>query len=325
MGATPGTTSPPSVPTSPPVPMYPVPRVNDTGFYAPVYGYLSDVESSESDSDSGDEGGDESETRAQPVRNERRKLDVPVREQVRLKKEKRAKDRHNALTAVEKVIGLKRTEYQGPLQAKRAQVIQSTLHLVVRNSRSLMEASAMAAETHGFAAIWGSRLARKWTAEWVKRRELPESERGRHAKTWSLLQDPEIKEELVAYLRSNKWSMDPAKLVQYSESQMVTAEMRKYVQTAVNKEMPRGLKKYPEVELFPRIGYKVSRGISLATARRWLHKQGFEYMEVKKGLFMMDTSAPMLSLIAKMCSFPPSTVYAHCWWNTMSITFETRL
>ncbi|KAJ7713458.1 hypothetical protein B0H14DRAFT_670331 [Mycena olivaceomarginata] len=161
MSATPGTTSPPSVPTSPPVPMYPVPRVNDTGFHAPVYGYLSDVESSESDSDSGDEGGDESETRAQPVRNKRRKLDVPVREQVRLKKEKRAKDRHDALTAVEKVISLKRTEYQGPLQAKRAQVIQSTLHLVVRNSRSLMEASAMAAETHGFAAIWGSRLARK--------------------------------------------------------------------------------------------------------------------------------------------------------------------
>ncbi|KAJ7333495.1 hypothetical protein DFH08DRAFT_708132 [Mycena albidolilacea] len=249
--------------------MYPVPRVNDTGFHAPVYGYLSDVESSESDSDSGDEGGDESETRAQPVRNKRRKLDVPVREQVRLKKEKRAKDRHDALTAVEKVISLKRTEYQGPLQAKRTQVIQSTLHLVVRNSRSLMEASAMAAETHGFAAIWGSRLTRKWTAEWVKRRELPESERGRHAKTWSLLQDPEIKEELVAYLRSNKWSMDPAKLVQYSESQMVTAEMRKYVQTAVNKEMPRGLKKYLEVELFPRIGYKVSRGISLATARQF--------------------------------------------------------
>ncbi|KAJ7792704.1 hypothetical protein B0H14DRAFT_3562594 [Mycena olivaceomarginata] len=92
MSATPGTTSPPSVPTSTPVPMYPVPRVNDTGFHAPVYGYLSDVESSESDSDSGDEGGDESETRAQPVRNKRRKLDVPVREQVRLKKEKRAKD-----------------------------------------------------------------------------------------------------------------------------------------------------------------------------------------------------------------------------------------
>jgi hypothetical protein len=148
-----------------------------------VYGYLSDVESSESDSDSGDEGGDESETCAQPVRNKRRKLDVQAREQVRLKKEKRAKDRQDALTAIEKVISLKCTEYQSPVQAKRARVIQSTLHLVVRNSRSLMEASAMAAETHGFAAIWGSRLARKWTAEWVKFRELPESERGRHAKT----------------------------------------------------------------------------------------------------------------------------------------------
>ncbi|KAJ7652727.1 hypothetical protein DFH06DRAFT_1270261 [Mycena polygramma] len=209
----------------------------------------------------------------------RRKLDVPVREQAHLKKEQRAKDRLEALTAIEKAISLKRTEYQSLLQAKRARVIQSTLHLVVRNSRSVMQASAMAAETHGFAAAWGSRLARKWTAQWVKSRELPESERGRHAKTWSLLQDPEIKEELVAYLRSNKWSMDPAKLVQYTESQMVTAEMKKYVQNAVNKEMPRGLKRYLEVELFPRIGYKVSRGISLATVHLWLHNHGFEYME----------------------------------------------
>jgi hypothetical protein len=261
-----------------------VPRINETSSCAPVYGYLSDLESSESDSDSGDEG-TECETRAQPIGNKRRKLDVPAREQVRINKEKRAKDRCDALTAIEKVISLKRTQYQSPLQAKRARVIQSTLHLVVRNLRSLMDASAMAAETHGFAAVWGSRLARKWTAEWVKHRELPESDRGRHGKTWSLLEDPEIKEELAAYLRSNKWSMDPAKLVEYSQSKMVTEEMKKYVQSAVNKEMPRGLKKYLELELFPRIGYKVRRGISLATARRWLHEQGFEYMEVKKGLF----------------------------------------
>ncbi|KAJ7346460.1 hypothetical protein DFH08DRAFT_914543 [Mycena albidolilacea] len=175
-----------------------------------------------------------------------RKLDVPVREQVRLKKEKRAKDQHDALTAIEKVISLKCPEYQGPLQAKHAQVIQSTLHLVVRNSRSLIEASAMAAETHGFAAIWGSRLARKWTAEWVKHRKLPESEHGRHAKTWSLLQDPEIKEELVVYLR----------------------KMRKYVQTAVNKEMSCGLKKYLEVELFSCIGCKANN----ADKSKWVLK-----------------------------------------------------
>ncbi|KAJ6583707.1 hypothetical protein B0H10DRAFT_1654173, partial [Mycena sp. CBHHK59/15] len=169
------------------------------------------------------------------------------------------------------------------LQAKRVRVIQSTLHLVVRNKRKLMDASAMAAETNGFAVGWGSRLARSWTAAWVKRRELPESDRGRHAKTWSLLNDPEIKEELAAYLRSNKWSMDPEKLVKYSKSTMVTEEMKRFVQNAVENEMPRGLKKYLDVELFPRIGYKVARGVSLATARRWLHEQGFDKVWVHEG------------------------------------------
>ncbi|KAF7336217.1 hypothetical protein MVEN_02169500 [Mycena venus] len=215
----------------------------------------------------------------------RRKLDVPAREQIRLKKVKRQTDLRNALTAIEKMISLKRTQYQNPLQAKRVRVIQSTLHLVVRNSRKLIDASAMAAETHGFAASWGSQLARQWTAGWVKRRVLPESDRGRHAKTWSLLNDPEIKEELSVYLRTNKWSMNSEKLVEYSKLRLVTDEMKKFVQNAVNKKMPRGLKRYLEQELFPRIGYKMVRGISLATARRWLHEQGFEYTEVKKGLF----------------------------------------
>ncbi|KAK7025796.1 hypothetical protein R3P38DRAFT_3316412 [Favolaschia claudopus] len=180
--------------------------------------------------------------------------------------------------------------WQSPLQSHRARVIQSTLHLVVRNSRKLMDASEMATKTHGFARAWGSRLARQWTADWIKKRSLPESDRGRHAKTWSLLNDPEVKDELKAYLRTNKWSMNPEKLVEYSKAKVVTEEMKKFVQDTVNKEMPGGLKKYLEADLFPRVGYKVVRGISLPTARRWLHGQGFEYTEVKKGLFYDGTS-----------------------------------
>ncbi|KAJ7689723.1 hypothetical protein B0H17DRAFT_937013, partial [Mycena rosella] len=46
----------------------------------------------------------------------------------------------------------------------------------------------------------------------------------------------------------------------------------------VQEEMPRGLKKYMEVELFPRIQLKAGRkGISLTTARRWLHKEGWVF------------------------------------------------
>ena len=49
--------------------------------------------------------------------------------------------------------------------------------------------------------------------------------------------------------------------------------------------MPTGLKKYLELELFPRIQVKVSKGISLRTARRWLHREGFKYTAHKKGLY----------------------------------------
>ncbi|KAJ6610251.1 hypothetical protein B0H10DRAFT_2225142 [Mycena sp. CBHHK59/15] len=230
--------------------------------------YITEAEGEPEISDKGDDDSDGEPAQSAPKK--RTKLDVSVRDQKRLKKEQRCKEYSKALTAIEKLISLKRTQYQRPLQGKRAR---------------LMEASAMAAETHGFSPGWGSRLARRWTAVWVKKRDLPESDRGRHAKTWSLLNDPEIKEELTAYLRSNKWSMKPEKLVEYSKAKLVTDEMKQFVQNAVNKEMPRGLKKYLELELLPRIGYKVVRGISLTTARQWLRDQGFEYTEVKKGLF----------------------------------------
>ncbi|KAJ7637857.1 hypothetical protein B0H17DRAFT_1277772 [Mycena rosella] len=237
---TPGTsaTIPQSIPPYLP-PLLPV--VND--ILCPIpHSYLSDEPSEPEISDEDDDDSDREPAQSAPKK--RRKLDISVRDQKRLKKEQRRKEYSDALTAIEKLISLKRTQYQSPLQGKRAR-----------------------------------------TAVWVKKRDLPESDRGRHAKTWSLLNDPEIKEELTAYLRSNKWSMNPEKLVEYSKAKLVTDEMKQFIQNAVNKEMPRGLKKYLEVELFPRIGYKVVRGISLTTARQWLHDQGFEYTEVKKGLF----------------------------------------
>ncbi|KAK7035185.1 hypothetical protein R3P38DRAFT_3351344 [Favolaschia claudopus] len=260
-----------------------LPPFNDTALQNPpsLYGYFSD-EASEPDFSEGDEENSENKEEPQPKK-KRRKLDVSVREQKQLKKEKRKKDMSDGLTAIEKHLALKRTQFQSPLQQKRGRVVQSTLHLVVRNGRKLMDASAMAAETHGFAAAWGSRLAREWTAEWIESRTLPESDRGRHAKTWSLLNDPEVREELAGYLRTNKWSMKPDKLVEYSKAKLVTDEMKKFVQNEVNEAMPRGLKKYLEMELFPRIGYKVARGISVNTARRWLHEQGFQYTEKDKG------------------------------------------
>jgi hypothetical protein len=49
--------------------------------------------------------------------------------------------------------------------------------------------------------------------------------------------------------------------------------------------MLRGLKRFMEVELFPRIHLKVGRGVSLSTAQCWLHCEGFRYIGHKKGLY----------------------------------------
>jgi hypothetical protein len=48
-------------------------------------------------------------------------------------------------------------------------------------------------------------------------------------------------------------------------------------------EMPLGLKKYMDVELFPCVHLWVGHGISLSTACRWLHLEGFHFISHKKG------------------------------------------
>ena len=111
------------------------------------------------------------------------------------------------------------------------------------------------------------------------------SKRGSHAKTFSLLSDPAIRAEVRSYVRSNKWAMDPAKFAQFSQEKMVPAAAKKYLEHIVKTEMPAGLKKYLDVELFPRIHMKVGRGISMSTARRMLMREGFKYTEHKKSLY----------------------------------------
>lgn len=66
---------------------------------------------------------------------------------------------------------------------------------------------------------------------------------------------------------------------------MVPAAAKKYLEHIVKTEMPAGLKKYLDVELFPRIHMKVGRGISMSTARRMLMREGFKYTEHKKSLY----------------------------------------
>ncbi|KAJ7598227.1 hypothetical protein C8J56DRAFT_880876 [Mycena floridula] len=171
------------------------------------------------------------------------------------------------------------------LQSYRARAIQSYLIMVVKNRRGSVIASERAAESQGFAALWGGRMVRTWTRVWIKKRELPESQQGKHGKVFSLLDDPQIKAELRTYVQSHKWAMNPDKVKALAAGKLIPAAAEKYLKQLVDEEMPAGLKKYMELERFPRIQMKCSKGISLSTARRWLLSEGFRCITFKKGLF----------------------------------------
>ncbi|KAJ7604875.1 hypothetical protein DFH06DRAFT_1020554 [Mycena polygramma] len=240
--------------------------------------YLSDSSGDESDEESGSdadkEEGSSSGARgrlpvAPPLK--RRKLDVPIREQRRQKQAKRIEEFQSAADDIQKHIKSRKTVFDsGPnsLQEYRARAIQSYLLMVVKRGRLTVDASERAAESQGFAAKWGGRSVRKWTRVWIKERKLPTSQKGRHAKAYSLLDDPAIKAELRTFVRSKKWSMDPVKLAQFTQGTLLPAAADKYLRQITTDEMPHGLKKYMELELFPRLQLKVgSKSIFLSTAR----------------------------------------------------------
>ena len=99
------------------------------------------------------------------------------------------------------------------------------------------------------------------------------------------LEDPAIRAELRFFVCSNKWAMNPAKVVGFSQQKMIPAATEKYLQKLVDDEMPCGLKQYIEVELFLRIKQKVGKGVSLKATQDFLRKEGFRYVEHKKGLY----------------------------------------
>jgi hypothetical protein len=180
----------------------------------------------------------------------------------------------SAFQDVDRLLKSVKTQFVGGgngLQARRTRAIHAHLDLVVRNGRLSSDAAERAAETNGFAPSWGGRQLRAWTHQWVNDRKLPESLRGHHAKVSTLLSIPSIATELRAYLHSNKWSINPDKLATFMNNKMIPKEADLYLRHLVNDEMPNALKKYIELELFPRIHLKAGHGISLSTAHRWLH------------------------------------------------------
>ncbi|KAJ6609649.1 hypothetical protein B0H10DRAFT_2225777 [Mycena sp. CBHHK59/15] len=90
----------------------------------------------------------------------------------------------------------------------------------------------------------------------------------------------------------NKWAMDPKKLADFSAGKLIPEAAKKYAEDVIRDEMPRGLKKYMEAELLPRLQLKVGKGISLSTPRRWLHKEGFQFIGHKKDVYFDGHDRP---------------------------------
>ena len=56
--------------------------------------------------------------------------------------------------------------------------------------------------------------------------------------------------------------------------------------------MPQGSMKHLQLEHFPQIQIKAGKGVSLHTAHRWLHREGFKYTEHKKSLYFDGHERP---------------------------------
>ncbi|KAI6035963.1 hypothetical protein BKA83DRAFT_4459587 [Pisolithus microcarpus] len=131
----------------------------------------------------------------------------------------------SALEDIEKLVCSKKNAYH-------AQAIQSYLWMVVQNKKRHVNASECAAESQGFSERWGGQMVHCWVKEWVKNRELP------------------------SFIQSNKWAVNPEKLIEFSKERMVPTAAEHYLKHITNFEMPQGLKKYMELELFPHIQLK---------------------------------------------------------------------
>lgn len=147
---------------------------------------------------------------------------------------------------------------------------------------------------------------------------------GQHAKVYLLLWDPEVAAELCAYVCSNKWAMDPAKLAKFSLNQLVPSTAKEYLQHITREEIPRGLKRYMDLELFPQIYMKVGRGISVSTACCWLHLEGFRYTTHKKGLYFDGHDQPDVVEYRQNVFLPAMKSYEPCLVRYMVGNVDTE-
>ncbi|KAJ6465381.1 hypothetical protein C8R45DRAFT_939583 [Mycena sanguinolenta] len=197
----------------------------------------------------------------------------------------------SSLTAINKLIASKKDVFHAgnaSLQSYRARSIQSHLHMVVKNQKGWKLASENAADAQGFATKWGGgggggggHMVRKWTRHWISDHVIPDSKIGKHGKSYLLYNGPIIRAELRSYIRREKWAMDPAKLVEFSEQKMVPAATDKYLRKITEEEMPAAWRSSSFLGWFLKL--------AVASLSAWhivfFSGGGFAYTEHKKGLY----------------------------------------
>jgi hypothetical protein len=81
-------------------------------------------------------------------------------------------------------------------------------------------------------------------------------------------------------------------MVEFMKGTLLPDLAKRFAENTLNNEMPKGLKWYMELELFPRIHMKVGQGISLHSTCHWLQKEGFKFISHKKGLYFDGHDRP---------------------------------
>ncbi|KAH8922847.1 hypothetical protein BT69DRAFT_1219788 [Atractiella rhizophila] len=147
---------------------------------------------------------------------------------------------------------LKKQKFETELQARRVRALECFFNLMKTGRYTRLKTSQTAAAAHRFGMSYGAKNIRSWADRFeTEQGALPMSNRDQHAKTFSLLNDPEHCEMLRAWVRQEKENMDPAKLAAYSQNVLIPSQLEKSVKEELHTEMPMRLKGYLEETFFP--------------------------------------------------------------------------
>ncbi|CAG8519646.1 23557_t:CDS:2, partial [Racocetra persica] len=148
----------------------------------------------------------------------------------------------------------KSNEYS-EIEKARLYTMLSYLRLV-EHSRKRVEASTIVAKA-ARKGVYHACCIHAWATNYIQNGAILISKQGKYPKTWSFLWDEDILIQIKSFLRSNKWCVNANELANH-----------------VNEK------------IFPNLCFDLSPMICIRTARNWLEVFGFEYSEVRKGMYI---------------------------------------